>query len=59
MDFISKELVVKEEHSARYANSHGVTAEIPSYGGLKDPAYQNLKYAKETKWDEAVNKFSA
>lgn len=49
-----KKVVVKEEHSKQYPNAHGLTAEIPSYGGV-DSGYGDLKYAKYTLWDEAMN----
>jgi len=52
-----KDAVIKEQHSSSYPNAHGLTAEIPSYGGV-DNGYTDLKFAKETKWDEAMNKMS-
>jgi hypothetical protein len=56
MNTIIKELIIKEEHSDRCPDAHGVTAEIPDRSGIKDPKYQDLLFAKETLWDEAVNK---
>jgi hypothetical protein len=56
MDYIAKELIIKEQHSTEYPGSHGITAEIPNDKGIIDPAYQDLIFAKETKWDEAMNK---
>ncbi|MCD4782641.1 MAG: hypothetical protein K8T10_02300 [Candidatus Eremiobacteraeota bacterium] len=52
-----KEAVIEEQHSSKYPNAHGLTAEIPSYGGV-DSGYTDLKFAKDTKWDEAMNKMS-
>ena len=52
-----KEAVIAEEHSSRYPNAHGLTAEIPTYGTV-GRGYDKLKFAKETKWDEAMNKMN-
>lgn len=49
-----KDSVVAEQHSARYPNAHGLTAEIPSYGGVGS-GYDKLAYAEHTLWDEAMN----
>lgn len=47
--------VIKEEHSTRHPNAHGLSAEIPTYGGAR-AGYTDLEYAKRTLWDEAMNK---
>ncbi len=49
-----KEAVIAEQHSSRYPNAHGLTAEIPSWGGV-GKGYTDLKYAENTLWDEAMN----
>lgn len=52
-----KDAVIAEEHSTKYPNAHGLTAEIPTYGGV-GRGYDKLQFAKDTKWDEAMNKMS-
>lgn len=52
-----KDAVIAEEHSTRYPNAHGLTAEIPTYGGVGS-GYNKLKFAQETRWDDAMNKMS-
>ncbi|MCE1246782.1 MAG: clostripain-related cysteine peptidase [Firmicutes bacterium] len=52
-----KAAVIAEEHSNRYANSHGLTAEIPTNGGV-GAGYKDLQFAKDTMWDEGMNKMS-
>lgn len=47
--------VVAEQHSSRYPNAHGLTAEIPTWGSV-DSEYKDLRYAENTLWDEAMNK---
>jgi hypothetical protein len=57
MNVISNELIFREQHSKKYTNAHGVTAEIPGFTPIKDQRYKELVFAKETLWEEAVNKF--
>lgn len=52
-----KDAVIQEQHSSKHPNAHGLTAEIPTYGGV-DKGYTDLKFAKDTRWDEAMNKMS-
>jgi len=53
-----KEAVIAEQHSSGYPDSHGLTAEIPTWSGV-GRGYEDLKFAKETKWDEAMNKMTS
>lgn len=50
--------IIEEQHASRYPNAHGLTAEIPIYGKV-GRGYTDLKFAKETKWDEAMNKINS
>ncbi|MCD4782640.1 MAG: hypothetical protein K8T10_02295 [Candidatus Eremiobacteraeota bacterium] len=52
-----KDAVIKEQHSSKYPNAHGLTAEIPTYGEVGN-GYTDLKFARDTKWDEAMNKIN-
>jgi len=52
-----KAAVIAEEHSAQYPNAHGLTVEIPKYGGV-EAGYKDLQFAKDTMWDEGMNKMS-
>ena len=56
MDSINK-AVIAEQHSDEFPDAHGLTAEIPSFGGL-DVRYGKLSYAKQTLWDEAIKKIA-
>jgi hypothetical protein len=50
--------ILASEHSERYPDAHGLQIEIPSWGGLSS-GYKDLQFAKDTKWDEAMNKMTA
>jgi hypothetical protein len=52
-----KGAVINEEHSNRHPNAHGLSAEIPTYGGVRS-GYKDLKYAERTLWDEGINKIA-
>ncbi len=52
-----KAAVIAEEHSEQYPNAHGLTVEIPKYGGV-EAGYKDLQFAKDTMWDEGMNKMS-
>ncbi|MFP4496583.1 MAG: clostripain-related cysteine peptidase [Vulcanimicrobiota bacterium] len=52
-----KKAVIAEQHSYKHPNAHGLNAEIPSGQGV-GRGYSDLKYAKETLWDEAMNKIT-
>jgi hypothetical protein len=52
-----KSAVIAEEHSKIYPNAHGLTAEIPSHGSTR-AQYKDLKFAKDTQWDEAMERLS-
>jgi hypothetical protein len=52
-----KGAVIAEEHSSRYPNAHGLTSEIPTYGG-PEAKYLDLRYAQNTLWDEAMGKMN-
>lgn len=53
-----KDAVIREQHSSRYPNAHGLTAEIPTSGTV-GKGYGDLKYAQDTLWDEAMNKMNS
>jgi hypothetical protein len=44
--------VIAEEHSSTYPGAHGLTIEM----GSPNQQYQDLKLARDTSWDEAMNK---
>lgn len=53
MDSINQ-AVIREEHSTRYPNAHGLTVELNDVGG----AWQNLDFNKDVpNWKDAMNKF--
>ncbi|MBI2267754.1 MAG: hypothetical protein HYU64_21730 [Armatimonadetes bacterium] len=45
--------VIAEQHSAEYPNAHGLTAEL-SLQGTSSGKYQDLSFAADTLWDEAI-----
>ncbi len=47
--------VIAEQHSSRHPNAHGLSAELPTYGGVRT-GYKDVDYAKRTLWDEAIDK---
>ncbi len=51
------EYVIAEFHVGKYPNANGVTIELPSYGKIKSE-YQDTLFAKDTKWDEMINKIN-
>lgn len=46
--------IIANQHSHRYPNAHGLHMEIPKYGTMSS-GYQNLQFAKDTNWDEAMH----
>lgn len=46
----TRDAVIAEQHSPDYPNAHGITIELSNTSG----AYQNVKFAQDTHWDEAV-----
>lgn len=51
------EYVIAEFHVSKYPNANGVTIELPSYGGAKTE-YKETLFAKDTKWDELLDKLA-
>ncbi|MCS7243295.1 MAG: clostripain-related cysteine peptidase [Candidatus Calescibacterium sp.] len=49
--------VIAEFHVEKYPNANGVTIELPSYGGVKSD-YKDTMFAKDTKWDEMLDKLN-
>jgi len=52
-----KNAVIAEDHSIFHWNTHGLNAEIPDSGKV-GWNYRNLQFAKDTQWDEAMNKIN-
>ncbi|MCD4785535.1 MAG: hypothetical protein K8T10_17070 [Candidatus Eremiobacteraeota bacterium] len=52
-----KRAVIAEEHSVFKRNIHGLNAEIPDSNKV-DWRYPKLQFAKDTQWDEAMNKIN-
>jgi hypothetical protein len=53
LDALAK-TVIAEEHSSNYAGAHGLTIEIPTYGGTSSD-YGELAFAKDSKWKKAMD----
>jgi tetratricopeptide (TPR) repeat protein len=54
---IINEAVIKEQHDDEYySNCHGLNVEIPTDGEGVLKRYKEIRFAKETKWDEAMKK---
>ncbi|MDQ7823420.1 MAG: clostripain-related cysteine peptidase [Candidatus Eremiobacteraeota bacterium] len=51
-----KGAVIAEEHSSSKPGAHGLTIELPSYPSDPSEDYKELKFAKDTAWDEALGK---
>lgn len=51
------EYVIAETHVPKYPNANGVTIELPSWGGPKSE-YKETLFAKDTKWDEMLEKLN-
>ncbi|MDQ7822346.1 MAG: clostripain-related cysteine peptidase [Candidatus Eremiobacteraeota bacterium] len=49
--------ILANQHSNAYPGAHGLQIELPSWGGLSGK-YQDLQFAKDTSWDEAMGKIS-
>jgi hypothetical protein len=54
IDVIREDVVIKNHNVPHRKNSNGLSAEFPGVQGTP-PEYQELRFAKDTKWDEAVN----
>jgi hypothetical protein len=50
-----KDAVIAEQHVPDYPNAHGLNIELPRHAPISN-VYQELMFAKETKWDEAMAK---
>ena len=57
LDILKTKVVIAEEHIPSY-KTHGLTMEIPSYGGTGS-GYGDLDFAKETKWKQAMDGLNA
>lgn len=49
--------VIAEQHSGDYPDAHGLTAEIISYGHT-GTTYKELRFARDSSWDEAMDKMA-
>jgi hypothetical protein len=59
MNVIENEIIMKNHHSKNLPNAHGITVDMPpGYGGINNPEYLKLQFAKNTKWVDAVNRFA-
>jgi hypothetical protein len=56
MDALNK-YIVHEFSNDKYKNAYGVSIELPSYGNIA-PEYKNTKFAKDTSWDEMLEKLN-
>lgn len=52
------EYVVKEFHTNAHPNATGVSVEMPTWGG-PSYSYQDTSFAKDTLWDEMLNKVNS
>ncbi|MFP4499316.1 MAG: clostripain-related cysteine peptidase, partial [Vulcanimicrobiota bacterium] len=52
-----KEAVIEEQHSYKHPNAHGLHVDTPTWGGVKKD-YKELRWAKDTLWDEAMDKLN-
>jgi hypothetical protein len=52
-----KEAIVAEQHSTRYPDAHGLQIKLSSWGS-PGADYQDLAFAKDTKWAEAQEKIA-
>jgi hypothetical protein len=53
-----KKAVIAEQHSSSHPDAHGLHIELPSWGGEPSSDYKKLEFAKDTRWDEALEKIS-
>jgi hypothetical protein len=56
MDALNKYIVNKFSNE-KYKNAYGVSIELPSYGNV-DSKYKNTQFAKDTSWDEMLEKLN-
>jgi hypothetical protein len=49
-----KNAVIAEQHSPSKKGAHGLTIELPAWGGGPSEEYKGLKLSQDTKWDEAI-----
>jgi len=56
MDALNK-YIVNEFSNDKYQNAYGVSIELPSYGNV-DSKYKNIQFAKDTSWDEMLEKLN-
>jgi hypothetical protein len=56
MDALNK-YIVNEFSNDKYKNAYGVSVELPSYGNV-DSKYKNTQFAKNTSWDEMLEKLN-
>ena len=56
MDALNK-YIVNEFSNEKYKNAYGVSIELPSYGNIA-PEYKNTQFAKNTSWDEMLEKLN-
>lgn len=56
MDALNK-YIVNEFSNEKYKNAYGVSIELPSYGNV-DSKYKNTQFAKDTSWDEMLEKLN-
>ena len=56
MDALNK-YIVNEFSNEKYKNAYGVSIELPSYGNVTSE-YKNTQFAKDTSWDEMLEKLN-
>lgn len=58
MNVIEKDVVIKERHSEKHPNAHGLHIELHSWGNISQdewwPTYGDLSFSKDTKWHKAL-----
>lgn len=50
--------VINEFSNEEYKNAYGVSIELPSYGNIA-LEYKDTQFAKDTSWDEMINKINS
>ncbi|MFP4498937.1 MAG: clostripain-related cysteine peptidase [Vulcanimicrobiota bacterium] len=53
-----QDAVILEQHSPEYPGATGLSVELPSYNRSPSEKYKKLDFAKDTLWDEALEKLS-
>ncbi|MBI3928145.1 MAG: hypothetical protein HY319_21560 [Armatimonadetes bacterium] len=46
--------VYAEQHSAGYPNAHGLTVQLPNFFFSPSSAYEETRFAQDTRWDDAL-----